>query len=1441
MRVPAFALRASFVAAFIALVALVLTPVGVWLAAGGTSLYASRLGWDLQIRRHEGSLATSARLGHVTLTNAQLGVDAEISEAALNLWAWEVSLLGPRVRLAPLPDTTSAPSSTTVDTLRLPLADLPAVDIVDGTFLLQLGGDANNALTVDMTDITATMAPAGDQALVELDVGAWRVEQGGTELAGEARTRWTLQPTAVVLKQSFARIVYEESQGTFRGTAVLELTPQLDLLSSFTVEGAVPGLDEMWLDATVAGALMPVDVRGQGHGEARHADLGPLSLQVAGGIDDVAMRVDSVRVQIADGDVDGQLNWYAAGDSLRGQVRIKGVQLQALTGSLAGLLHGTAHVSGRRQNPRIVLGLQAPAVEGMADAPVDLAVHAGLQEHLFNARVSSRRLGHLVARGPWRLDDMTYSLSLSGGLDAEPWLGRSWPLTVQGALQPDTLRVDFSSQHLPFGDDPPGPVQVDAVLSGWQYLDVGVAVANRQFTGRARIDLQTARVDTLTGVAQALSLANLSSALQGSINGHVAAAGVLPTAGRGSLGLQVDDLVLAGWSLGPTKLSTRFDAGVATITASADGLAAYARVDTAGVASLQVDLQDAVVRQHGTEDSVSVSGTIAGAGSLHDLAAGSLQADLDSVGAVLGGWSLRMPTGLRVDVDKGRAQLWPTRLLTPIGALQLQGMAASDTMLMTATLDCLHVAGVEDVSARGSAHLHVSGRPDRPRAQLSLALRHLLLGGRSIGELRMSADLSDSLHGALTLGPGNTQEAPLHVQLSAPAEVLRPGVEVGADANAQMRIVATDLDASTVATWVFDDTTGLTLSFDANVEVPANRLFEDFGLGRVTAALELQKLMLTRDRVRMRLQAPSRAHLTQGRGNLDNFTLPVEMFQRDTNQFDEAGTISLNGTLIGRGGGLELRVDDLDLLAAARAIPGRVSLPAGQLTLQANLTGSFDEPALNATANVELEELGSVGARVFGRPRAWKGSATWVTLVEDSLQVTGSAPAVNIWPKWDELTMRAHSAGIDLLPLLDQVPELESLSGFVRLDVTADSLMTSPRFAGQAEVEDLEFALLDVTPGYRFASGRIDFGAREGGGAHAQLGGFSGQTTRGAGVLQLSGFFDLLPEGDTDYNVQLTGDNVRYEYDDVFTAPDIDMDLTLRRGAQGSILEGKVGLTRPSSEIQLVDLTAPPVPPPPTLQNDLLENTRLNVYVDIDGLVTRSELSDITLDGQARIYGTFYQPRFQGELEIVDGQVIVLSRRFTFTRGRIILDRLVPTYSILDLLYDPILLDPELDIEATTSVKPNTNDPAHEVTLTLSGPVRSAAPRLTSPGLGDGEVLSLLAFGQTSTQGADYAGAFYTAAGQLLLGRQVQKVGLDEFLLLPSGTALNTVGEPAVRIGKYMSWPVPIWVRYEAITRSAGSGQFEVEYRITNWMTIDATAHSEYELYGLGIGLSREF
>jgi len=243
----------------------------------------------------------------------------------------------------------------------------------------------------------------------------------------------------------------------------------------------------------------------------------------------------------------------------------------------------------------------------------------------------------------------------------------------------------------------------------------------------------------------------------------------------------------------------------------------------------------------------------------------------------------------------------------------------------------------------------------------------------------------------------------------------------------------------------------------------------------------------------------------------------------------------------------------------------------------------------------------------------------------------------------------------------------------------------------------------------------------------------------------------------------------------------------------------------------------------------------------VRNLRVENELADLRLEGLSRIYGTFYKPQFQGGLEILDGKVFVLNREFAFQRGRISLDRPGPTYSILDLAYEPLLLNPELDMEATTSVIPSDETEEYQVSLKLQGPAQQAVPQFSSePALLPLQLLGLLAFGSLSQGEYDYQSALYTAAGQLLLSRQVKRIGLDEFQILPSGTALGTVGEPSVRLGKYFEFPVPVRLRYEASTQEPSEGQFRAEYKL-GYLTLTGAAQSKYERYGLGIGLKKDF
>ena len=195
-------------------------------------------------------------------------------------------------------------------------------------------------------------------------------------------------------------------------------------------------------------------------------------------------------------------------------------------------------------------------------------------------------------------------------------------------------------------------------------------------------------------------------------------------------------------------------------------------------------------------------------------------------------------------------------------------------------------------------------------------------------------------------------------------------------------------------------------------------------------------------------------------------------------------------------------------------------------------------------------------------------------------------------------------------------------------------------------------------------------------------------------------------------------------------------------------------------------------------------------------------------------------------------------------------------------MYDPLELNPILDLEAKTDYEiTDINDNEKYVAiLTLRGPAQKVVPRLSADPrdpdletLEQFETVNLLAF---RTANFDYAGAFGstgealstaatafgTAAG-LLLGKQVEKVGLNEFTVVPSSTIVGaSPGDPVIRAGKYLGGlPLPLWVRYEAMVEKMAEGEVRVEHTIKSFLTIVGSAQSKHDHYGLGIGLKREF
>ena len=542
---------------------------------------------------------------------------------------------------------------------------------------------------------------------------------------------------------------------------------------------------------------------------------------------------------------------------------------------------------------------------------------------------------------------------------------------------------------------------------------------------------------------------------------------------------------------------------------------------------------------------------------------------------------------------------------------------------------------------------------------------------------------------------------------------------------------------------------------------------------------------------------------------------------------------------------IELALEDADL-----AFFGG---PKGLVQLDAEVRGTTSAPQIAADLAVESADLGKLRGRLDGDREGGDWHLNWTTSLDDSLTVTGRIP----WDlqagtlSLDKGWLEAHSDGIGLLFLSKNlIAELDHLDGRISADLRAEGLDSTLSLQGQIGVKGLEFALLDLEPTYALPDGQLQFNDRQ-----VELVGFSveKEPKRGFRSASITGQLDLARLDDPSFDLRLQAERMTSYYESVgqsFKADDIDLDLSFAGSLSASKLAGRVRIDRPKSEASLVVLALPVPPPPPALRDDFLENMALAVEVDIRGLAVDSELAEVEASGAVEVGGTFYKPLFQGDITIDQGQVFVLNQQFNITQGSVVFNRLAPTKSILDVMYDPLELNPTLDLEAKTEEIEDIEDgEKYVVTLTLQGPAQKIVPNFSPLDLLS--TVNLLAFNTVSNRDLKYKTALGTAAGQLLSGQvekvlsgQVEKVGLDEFVVLPSSTVFGAEpGDPALRVGEYFSrrLPLPLWVRYEAPLKEMASGEVRIEHKVKSFLIITGSAQSKYDHYGLGIGLKREF
>ena len=1423
---------AAVLAAVLVLVAV--TPIGP--AALAHLLERGVGGWQISIGSRRGGLLYAFSFSDVYCQNPALGATVNAEYIAAWPWSWEVDIQAPKVRIEP---RTSVDTTAATD-IELPLAFLPNLNATAGVLDWQLGetriaaqdwhgsyralADTSGHLELALSDLQGV--PLRSLTL-DLALSPHRIDRGEVRAVGASDS------------------LRAELHATFALGLKLPRPLQMDATATVETDSARGSLA-----AEIDGALTPLQLRGTLRGQGSAPMVSAVDLRGDMRVNSTRLVVDSLLVSLFDGTLTGEATYFFTRDSLQTQLRGEGFDL-ALAAPFAGRaefdLAAGVHLQHRRYAADFAAHLRD--VDLIPDRRFDAEIKAWHRpDGETRLDLQSSPL-ELTATGSSDLEG-DYDLALKGALQAASFLRGAAPIAIAGQAKPDTLALRLTSGHLPgkLGEEF-GPLAADLHLFANRYLAADLRLERDLLVARADIDLEQSEIDTLVTAVNGLAVERIMPGLGGQLDADLRGGGELSLETlRLSGHIATTPLEYAGWQTSELALDVDWDRGAARVSGGGPGVSVLAKLDADGHLTAQADFADTLLR--GIDGAAAaLGGTLRWEGPLEDLDAVQANLALDSLLLRQGQWELQNRGLLQADYGNGRMDLTAVRLQTSGGLVDLSGWVGRDSLSVAAELSALELSNLAaDLSATGGGYLRVGGTLARPEAQGVVTLTEMRLDTLALGNARLRLALADSLMAEFTADAG------VRLALTCPAAPLF-GPE---EAPAQLAIEAKATDLGPLLSYALGRPLYGRLDLDGHL---AAALGDSMPSWRdLSGHIDVHGLAIeSQDSAdSLRLNLLSGGHFAFGEGHvaLDSVAIGLRRYDRDHRALQPAGTLRLAGQLADhQPSQLELALKDVDL-----AFFGG---PEGVIQLDAEVSGTASAPQVTADLAVESADLGKLRGRLDGDRAGGDWHLNWTTSLDDSLTVTGRVPwdlqagALSL----DEGWLEAHSDGIGLLFLGNNlIAELDHLDGRISTDLRAEGLDSTLSLQGQIGVEGLEFALLDLEPIYALPDGQLHFNGRQ-----IELVGFSveNEPKRGFRSASITGQLDLSQLDDPSFDLRLQAERMTSYYENVgqsFRANDIDLDLSFAGSLSASKLAGRVRLDQPKSEASLVVLTLPVPPPPPALRDEFLENMALAVEVDIRGLALDSELAEVEASGAVEIGGTFYKPLFQGDVTIDEGQVFVLNQQFNITQGRVVFNRLAPTKSILDVLYDPFELNPTLDVEAKThEITDIQDDEKYVVTLTLQGPAQKIAPDFKAESdnpdadpLGFRSTINLLAFnmadpdyaeafGSTSEAVNTAAVVFGTTAGQLL-SKQVEKVGLNEFTVLPSSEIAGAEPGVALRAGKYLGGlPFPLWVRYEALLKEMAAGEVRVEHKIKSFLTIFGLAQSEYDHYGLGIGLKREF
>jgi translocation and assembly module TamB len=241
------------------------------------------------------------------------------------------------------------------------------------------------------------------------------------------------------------------------------------------------------------------------------------------------------------------------------------------------------------------------------------------------------------------------------------------------------------------------------------------------------------------------------------------------------------------------------------------------------------------------------------------------------------------------------------------------------------------------------------------------------------------------------------------------------------------------------------------------------------------------------------------------------------------------------------------------------------------------------------------------------------------------------------------------------------------------------------------------------------------------------------------------------------------------------------------------------------------------------------EKIKLNVAVRSDEQLAASS-NQLSIAGTANLTlgGNLAAPIVFGRVTLNRGEVFFLGKRFDIRSGTVVFANTRRT-------------NPVMNLNVGTRVE------QYNITINLSGTVNRLRTTYTSdPALSTGDIINLLAFGQTTTEAAANAGApaalgaesaVANAVGNQVAGKLQSVTGLSQLTIAPS---LANAQNPGAQIAIQQRVTGNLLVTFSTDITTAQTQAVQLEYRAKRNVTI-SILRDQNGGYGLDVRYHKSF